>query len=92
MSTDVPRGAARPEIIAGPADWAWTVGSGMVGAAGGIVGATLAQEPPVGTAIAGGVLGLVGAVVLRDRSASAGSGGSSGVKQPRRFSAMRSQS
>jgi len=74
MSTDVPRGAARPEIIAGPADWAWTVGSGMVGAAGGIVGATLAQEPPVGTAIAGGVLGLVGAVVLRDRSASAGSG------------------
>ncbi|MFY9924703.1 MAG: hypothetical protein WAN79_07690 [Opitutaceae bacterium] len=67
-------GASRHLGIAGAVDWPWAFVTGIVGASGGILGAALTRQPPVGSAVAGAILGLAGAVALRARAASAGSG------------------
>jgi hypothetical protein len=62
--------AARPFAV----DWQGATIAALVGALGGTLGASLATASPGTYAIAGGILGLIGAVGLRGRTENAGSG------------------
>ncbi len=55
-------------------DWAGALVAALVGAAGGVLGATLAGGSPGAFAAAGGLFGLSGAAGLRGRTENAGAG------------------
>ena len=64
-------GASRHLGIAGAVDWPWAFVTGIVGASGGILGAALTRQPPVGSAVAGAILGLVDPSFTPDGAAGA---------------------